>query len=412
MLTTIWRIYKSELIYLFTKKNNIPKTKISIFAIKNYKMNLSFWELKNWFSQVDYTIVGSGIVGLHCANRLRELYPDSKILILEKGTLPQGASTKNAGFACFGSLSEIIDDLEHHTEQDVINLVQKRKLGLEILRKNLGDAAIDYQQNGGYELFLDKDTALFENCLNNLPIINDLLQPVFGKNTFVEVANDFGFKKIHKNLIVNPYEGQIDTGNMMHALLKKAIENNILILNHQNVTSHCASTSDVEVFVNDYSFKTKKLLFATNGFASNLTNNQVKPARAQVLITEPILDLSIKGTFHLDQGYYYFRNIGNQILLGGGRNLDFEQETTTAFGTTEKIQNHLEKMLKEVILPNQKIAIQHRWSGIMGMGESKNPIVEQLSENVFCGVRLGGMGVAIGSLIGAELAELTIIKKQ
>lgn len=42
----------------------------------------------------------------------------------------------------------------------------------------------------------------------------------------------------------------------------------------------------------------------------------------------------------------------------------------------------------------------------MGLGASKNPIVEQLSEQVYCGVRLGGMGVAIGSLVGKELADL------
>jgi len=42
----------------------------------------------------------------------------------------------------------------------------------------------------------------------------------------------------------------------------------------------------------------------------------------------------------------------------------------------------------------------------MGVGNQKNPIVKQLSENVFCGVRLGGMGVAIGSLVGKELAAL------
>jgi L-2-hydroxyglutarate oxidase LhgO len=65
-------------------------------------MNLSYWELNSWFSKVDYTIVGSGIVGLHAALRLRERFPDSKILVIEKGMLPQGASTKNAGFACFG----------------------------------------------------------------------------------------------------------------------------------------------------------------------------------------------------------------------------------------------------------------------------------------------------------------------
>ena len=50
--------------------------------------------------------------------------------------------------------------------------------------------------------------------------------------------------------------------------------------------------------------------------------------------------------------------------------------------------------------------IEHRWSGIMGVGQQKKPIVKQLSNNVYCGVRLGGMGVAIGSLIGKELADL------
>ena len=43
----------------------------------------------------------------------------------------------------------------------------------------------------------------------------------------------------------------------------------------------------------------------------------------------------------------------------------------------------------------------------MGVGKQKNTIVKQVSNNVFCGVRLGGMGIAIGSLIGKELADLT-----
>jgi glycine/D-amino acid oxidase-like deaminating enzyme len=70
------------------------------------------------------------------------------------------------------------------------------------------------------------------------------------------------------------------------------------------------------------------------------------------------------------------------------------------------VQKKLEDLLKKVILPNQEFKIQHRWSGIMGIGNSKKPIVEQLSENVYCGVRLGGMGIAIGSIIGTELADL------
>lgn len=369
-------------------------------------MQLSYWELKNWFTNVDFTIVGSGIVGLHCALSLREKYPKAKILVLEKGILPQGASTKNAGFACFGSISEIINDLKNHSEEDVIQLIQKRVEGLTLLRHRLGDAIIDFKPYGGYELFLKKEEQLYEECIQKIPFINDVLRPLFKKDVFVKEGNKFHFKEIFDNLIFNPFEGQIDTGNMMQALLKETIANDILILNQQNVTSFHDLNTNVEVVTNETSFITNKLLFATNGFAAALTNNELQPARAQVLITKPIENLHIKGTFHLDEGYYYFRNIGNRVLFGGGRNLDFEGETTTDLTQTKIIQDKLEQLLKTVILPNVPFEIEHRWSGIMGVGNQKKPIVKPISNNVYCGVRLGGMGVAIGSLIGKELAEL------
>ena len=369
-------------------------------------MELSYWELKNWFTNVDYTIVGSGIVGLHAALRLRERFPTAKILVLEKGILPQGASTKNAGFACFGSLSEIMDDLKTHSEEDVVQLIEKRWQGLQLLRKRLGDSVIDFKPYGGYELFLKDDEIGFSNCINRLSFINEILKPLFKADVFTKEVDRFGFENTQEYLIFNPFEAQIDTGNMMQELLRQAVAANILILNQQTVSSYSDSGSGVEVVLNDFSFISKKILFTTNGFANSLTKGAVQPARAQVLITEPIPNLDIKGTFHLDRGYYYFRNINDRILLGGGRNLDFETETTIEFGQTKIVQNKLEDLLKNVILPNREFQIAHRWSGIMGVGNSKKPIVSQLSENVFCGVRLGGMGVAIGSLIGTELADL------
>ena len=369
-------------------------------------MQLSYWEIKNWFTNVDYTVVGSGIVGLHAALRLRERFPNSKIIVLEKGVLPQGASTKNAGFACFGSLSEIIDDLKFHSEEEVINLIQKRWEGLKLLRKRVGDDRLDFKPFGGYELFLKEHETDYLECTNKLPFINEILQPLFKADVYSKEMDRFGFNGIFESVIFNPFEGQIDTGNMMQELLKQAAANDILILNQQKVIAFNDNGTNVEVALGDFSFKTQKLLFATNGFASELTKGEVKPARAQVLITQPITNLHIKGTFHFDKGYYYFRNIGDRILFGGGRNLDFQGEATDEFGETQLIQNHLEKLLKEVILPNQEVEIDHRWSGIMGLGASKNPIVEAISNNVFCGVRLGGMGVAIGSLIGTELADL------
>ncbi len=368
-------------------------------------MNLSYWEYKSWFSNVDFTIVGSGIVGLNCALALQEKYPKAKILILEKGFLPQGASTKNAGFACFGSISEILADMRHQSEEKVAALVQKRWNGIQLLRKILGDTKLDFQAKGGHELFLKEHGNLYEDCLSQLTKVNDLLQPVFEKKIFVTNKNIFGFNNIQDKYITNLVEAQINTGKMMKNLLQLAHIKGVQILNGITVDAFTEKDNAVSVHTNHFEFTTTKLFIATNGFASKLVKQKVLPARAQVVITKPIKNLSIKGTFHFDEGYYYFRNIDNRILFGGGRHLDFKAEETTNFGQTELITNRLNCILKETILPNTPFEIDRSWSGIMGVGSQKQPIVKQISDHVFCGVRLGGMGIAIGSLIGKELAD-------
>lgn len=369
-------------------------------------MNLSYWEQQSWLSNIDFTIIGSGIVGLNTALNLKERFPKSHILILERGFLPNGASTKNAGFACFGSLSEILEDLNTHSEREVVDLIKRRTAGLELLRKNLGDEAIDYRCYGGYEFFLPEDAETYDECLSGMSRVNELLQPVFGEKVFTTRPNSFGFQNIKEPLIYNKFEAQINTGKMMQALLQKVYSAGIKILNSVTVQEFYDDDTSVEVKTDKFNFSTKKLLVTTNGFASQFGISEVKPARAQVLITKPINHLKIKGTFHLDKGYYYFRNIDNRILFGGGRNLDLKGEETTEMVQTELIQNKLEELLKTTILPDTEFEIERRWSGIMGVGNQKGPVLKQHSENVFYGVRLGGMGVAIGSLVGKELADL------
>ena len=367
-------------------------------------MNYSYWEYNEWFKGNDFIIVGSGIVGLNCAIFLKEKYPKSKILILEKGIMPQGASSKNAGFACFGSTSELLNDLNNHSQEEVVELVTKRWEGLQLLRNILGDKNIDYQHKYGYELFLNQSN--FDECYSKIDFLNQILFPLFKSNVFKTVSNKFNFKNCIPNYIVNNFEGQIDTGKMIVELLKICQQKNIKILNNTIVKGYSNETSHVKIQTNHGEFISNKLLIASNGFSKGLINENVQPARAQVIITKPINNLKIKGSFHLQEGYYYFRNIDDRILIGGGRNLDFSNEKTMNFGQTDLIQNKLEEILKTIILPTTSFEIDQRWSGIMGVGDKKKPIVKQISNHVFCGVRLGGMGIAIGSLVGRELAAL------
>ena len=138
---------------------------------------VSYWERESFLEKRDYTIVGSGIVGLTCALELKQLNPQASITILEKGFLPAGASTKNAGFTCFGSPSELLDDLNHLNAEDVFKLVENRVNGLAKLRRIVGDKNLEYKEYGSYELF--KDTELYHKCIDNLEYLNKQLKPIF-----------------------------------------------------------------------------------------------------------------------------------------------------------------------------------------------------------------------------------------
>jgi gamma-glutamylputrescine oxidase len=336
--------------------------------------------------------------------------PALKVVVLEQGVILSGASLRNAGFACFGSPTELIDDLKKGSSEEVFQLVEERWKGLQQLRNLLGDSAIEFDATSGHEVFDDEQ--IFELCIDHLSVFNKMLKGITNINETFRVNDQkltaFGFKGF-KHLIEIGGEAQINTGKMMQAFILKATNLGVIILNGVKLISH--EDNDTEVLLNTSwkSLTAKRLLFATNGYSSSLLNSlDVKPARAQVLITAPIEGLKVKGNFHFDRGYYYFRNVGNRLLLGGGRNLDVETETTTTLETTEKIQTALEKILSIRILPSAKYSIENRWSGIMGIGESKSPIVDKLSANVFCAVRMGGMGIALGTGTGQRAAGMVL----
>ena len=372
----------------------------------------SFWEQNTWFEHVDFCIVGSGIVGLSAAIHLRVKHPKAKILVLERGILPNGASTKNAGFACFGSLSEIASDLKSMSEDQVLQLIEKRWKGLELLRHNLGDANIGLLNLGGFEIFRHEDSSQFEASIEILDRMNLSLQSIIpGAPVYSRVDNQIqskGFKNV-SGMILNRAESQIDTGKMMFNLVKKANQLNVLILHSVQVDSFEEHPQNVQLNTSAGKIYCRKLTVTTNGFAQQLLPEiDVKPGRAQVLVTSQIPSLKFEGTYHLDEGYFYFRNYENRVLLGGGRNLDVQGETTYSNQTTDFIQDHLEHLLKTVILPETEFQIEYRWAGTLGLGNSKSPVISAISDRVFCGVRMGGMGVAIGSKAGADLAELVL----
>ncbi len=375
---------------------------------------LSYWE-KQSLLQYDMIIVGSGIVGLSTAASIKEKSPEIRVLVLERAVLPTGASTKNAGFACIGSLTEILDDLKCNAEDQVLDLVQLRYEGLNKLRVRLSDEKIRYATNGSYELIQEAD----KDCLKELDRMNDLLFPILKARAFTpadEKLREFGFSSEHAaHLIRNNFEGELHTGEMMRALIDHCLRLGIEIKTGCEAIIIEENRGQVQVVVQHHylkeeiSFTANKVAVCTNAFTKQFyPEMDLKPGRGQVLITEPIVDLPFKGIFHFDKGFYYFRAVENRVLFGGGRNIDIQGETTTDFRFNEKIREDLVNKLREIILPGISFKVSDWWAGIMAFGETKVPVLEKRSDRIFMGVRMGGMGVAIGSAIGEKLANMML----
>ena len=375
---------------------------------------LSFWEKKS-FLQYDYIVIGAGIVGLSTALSIRERAADASILVLERGILPTGASTKNAGFACIGSMTEILDDLKTMNTSRVIELVEMRMKGLQKLRSRVGENNMNYAQNGSYELINEQEVS----ALDHIYEVNDLLRPLLHRDAFSRAdhkIDQFGLSKTAvKHLISNDLEGQLDAGMMMRSLMRLCMEQGIEVKTGAEVVKVVEENNDVKVLIDHrhlsqhISFSARRVAICTNAFTGQIVEGlDLHPGRGQVLITQPIPGLRIKGVFHFDQGYYYFREVEGRILFGGGRNLDFEGERTHTLSYNELILADLMEKLDTIILPDTHFEIDYAWTGIMAFGQDKFPIIKKHGDHVFLAVRMGGMGIAIGSEAGERLADMII----
>lgn len=370
-------------------------------------MLFSIWEKESFFAECDIVIVGAGLMGLWTAFELKQRRPTLRITILEKHTIPKGASTRNAGFACFGSPSELLHDLSVMSEADMWSVVEMRYKGIRKIQQHFKADTIDFDACGGYELFTHTDPNL-RVVQERMDWLNEGMQKITGvancftwQNQKLSAFNIKGFDA----LVENQLEGGLHSGKLLQVFIQKVLSSGIQILFNTSLEKWHEAYNCIELDTSEGILKTRKLILATNAFTNNFLTDQVTPGRGQIIVTSPIQQLLLKGSFHVDAGYYYFRNVGNRVLLGGARNLAFEEETTASFEISSTIQQALERFLQEHLAADYRYQIEYRWSGIMGFTASKQPLIVQPDKNVYAVTACNGMGVALSPIIAEKLAE-------
>ncbi len=380
-------------------------------------MQVSLWEKESFYRPADVIIIGIGFAGLWTALELKKEKPKLSITMVDRGIIPTGASTRNAGFSCFGSATELLYDAQTLGEEKMLTLASLRYEGLQHIRKTFKAKTIDYQQCGGYEL-LTNGSHDVHSLKHDLKKLNKALKENFKEDDIFCLTDKkiekFGFEGV-AHLIENRLEGCLHSGKLTEALIEKVQREGVRTLFGFEVAGY-ENTNDEVIVRNTQGIElhAKKLIICTNAFTAELLPDvPVKPARGQVLVTSPIPDLPFKGCFHFDEGFVYFRSLGKRILLGGARNKFYDEETTVDLTISNNIQQELERLLKEIILPNRAdYSIEYRWSGIMGMGMDKMPTVRELGPRAYCAIAMGGIGVAMAPVIAKQVTQLVLEKRK
>lgn len=359
----------------------------------------SYWEQILYEQSFDLIVVGAGITGLSASYFFKQAYPDAKVLVVDRGIFPIGASTRNAGFACIGSVAEHLADLEIESEEKLRNRIRQRYKGLLLLREVLGEEHIGYEDSGGCELFADRNE--FVTAREQIPRFNKWMEELMGEDEVYRSGTYLGHPCIYNRL-----EGMLHPGKLIKRLYQLNVNAGVEIRWQSEVSKLDTGQNQIEL-AQGLNLQADRMIIATNAFTKTLLpNKEIKPGRGYVFVTNELALMEWKGTFHYNKGYVYFRNVGEQrILIGGGRNIDLEQETTDQFGVNSSVKEYLINFANELLELPEGWQIEQEWSGIMGFTKSKSPIFERIGKNCLVAAGLSGMGVALGMQLGKKASE-------
>lgn len=378
-------------------------------------MEGSFWERDRAERVTDLLLVGGGFAACHLARSIKEKAPSLSVRILEAGTHSLGASRKNAGNLCYGSPSEILDDIDRYGKEWALETVRMRWEGMQKIRSLVDEERVELQDFGGYEVFRDEEEKGFVE--ERIGELNEELGAIFGNAPFHPLSGKecsrMGFRGMHGGVRilgeagVNPF--------LLHEAMREKFGPLGVIYESGRRVCNLREEAD-RVLLNiegeQDPMVARQVVVACNGYAQRLIPDlEIVPARGQVLVTEPLSDLPFRGNFHMERGDFYFRNVGDRVLFGGGRALDKESEGTDEAGLNPTIRDTLDRILREELLPGKHPQVAHRWSGIMGFTKNKRPILDFYSDRIGVVGGFSGMGVALTAEFGAKMAEKVLEKR-
>ncbi len=356
----------------------------------------------------EWLIIGAGYTGLSAARKLGQLYPNQKIILADAQLAGEGASSRNSGYLVDTTLNDGFTsnkELENYKKKANIY-----KLGIETIKRFIKEYQVDCDWNECGKYFASskfEDEKILKNFSETLSQLGFEHKLLFNQDLEKRLGTNFYQIALHTKggILLHP-------GKLVRAMIDTLPENvnlyeNSILLNWKKI--------DGIIYCNfkKGSIKTKKIIFATNGFLKSLgiKPNYNFPITLTASMTRSLTNEEFKSIGEpREWGVLPVRPMGATIRMTKDRRI-LIRNTAEVHNPFKMSKSELDKRcIKQKIgikkrfpqLPND--IIQSTWSGIVSRTRNSSQIFDKLDNNIFVAGCYNGSGIGVGTLFGEQIA--------
>ncbi|MET2833080.1 NAD(P)/FAD-dependent oxidoreductase [Mesorhizobium shangrilense] len=371
--------------------------------------------------RADVVIVGGGYTGLWTALRIRELAPETRVIVLEADLCGSGASGRNGGqvhswFAEIDQISTVVglEEARQLCADTVASIAELKALqrdgtiDMDLRLDGWLWTASSIAQEGAWEHAVAMAAAVGENRFRRL--------------TADEIERRTGSSASYAG-VVETNAGTVHPAKLAIGLRDLALARGIIIHERSPVldieTGRTCKVRTARGMV-----QAEKVVLAANAWLSALPElrRHLYVVASEVIATAAVPELldSIgwrDGASICDsqaQVLYYQRTIGGRVVFGrGSGNVAFSGNFGASFNRSPEHDRDNVRELHRVYPALRGVAVEYDWSGPIDCVPEHVPVFDHLRDhpNIFYGMGFNGTGIAQTPIAGRILASLVLERK-
>ena len=356
----------------------------------------------------EWLIIGAGYTGLSAARKLGQLYPNQKIILVDSQLAGEGASSRNSGYLVDTTLNDGFT-----SNKELVNYKKKTDiyhLGINSVKKFIKEYQVDCDWNECGKYFAsskiedEKILRNFSNTLSKLGFEHNLLS---NNELSKRLGTNFYNIALHTKggVLLHP-------GKLVRAMID-VLPKNVCLYENSSLLNWNKTKDIISCEFKNGKIKTKKIIFATNGFLKSLgiKSNYNFPITLTASMTRILTNEEFKSIGEPNEwGVLPVRPMGATIRMTKDRRI-LIRNTAEIHNPFKMSNSNLEK--RSI---SQKIGIRKRfpqlpddiiqssWSGIVSRSRNSSQIFEKIDNNVFAAGCYNGSGIGVGTLFGEQIA--------